>query len=215
MTDEMKPMEIELKLVLPGMEAEETLVACLRENDYRVEELDPVRNIDTYLDTFDWSLFKNKLSLRYRVANGSALYTLKSVGSIEEGIAKRMETEVKLDGPVDIPAAVSREKDPQAGGRGDLSAETHRAYPGHNRSTALPGCLPGGGGDRAGLRHFEFFAAGSSEIATGAEAERARSGNSQRPGCGARGDGCRSSPKNFIFSHRADRSWKPPSSGSR
>jgi triphosphatase len=110
MTDEMKPMEIELKLVLPGMEAEEALVACLRENDYRVEELDPVRNIDTYLDTFDWSLFKNKLSLRYRVANGSALYTLKSVGSIEEGIAKRMETEVKLDGPVDIPAAVSVKK---------------------------------------------------------------------------------------------------------
>ena len=110
MTEEMKPMEIELKLVLPGMEAEETLVAYLRENDYRVEELDPVRNVDIYLDTFDWSLFKNKLSLRYRVANGSALYTLKSVGSIEEGIAKRMETEVKLDGPVDTPAAVSLKK---------------------------------------------------------------------------------------------------------
>ena len=110
MNEQMKTMEIELKLTLPGIEAQEAMVAYLRVNDYRVEELDPVRNIDTYLDTFDWSLFKNKLVLRYRVSEGSALYTLKSVGSIEAGIAKRMETHVKLNGPVDTPAAVSVKK---------------------------------------------------------------------------------------------------------
>jgi len=106
MNDEMKSMEIELKLVLPGPEPESALVSYLRENDYTVEELDPVRNVDTYLDTFDWSLLKNKLALRYRVSNGAAMYTLKSVGAIEAGIAKRMEMEIQLDGAVDIPALI-------------------------------------------------------------------------------------------------------------
>lgn len=99
-------MEIELKLVLPGPEAESAVVAYIREHGYQVKELDPVRNTDLYLDTFDWSLMKNKLSLRYRISNGQAMYTLKSLGAFEEGIAKRMETEVPLDGLVDAPAEV-------------------------------------------------------------------------------------------------------------
>jgi len=106
MNDGTKSPEIELKLVLPGQEAEVAVVACLRENDYTVEDLDPVRNVDTYLDTFDWSLMKNKLSLRYRVSNSAAVYTLKSIGPIEDGIARRMETEIPLDGPVDVPAVI-------------------------------------------------------------------------------------------------------------
>ena len=97
-------MEIELKLVLPGPEAESVVVAQIREHGYQVKELDPVRNVDLYLDTFDWSLLKNKLSLRYRLSNGEAMYTLKSLDTIKDGIARRMETEVRLDGPVDAPA---------------------------------------------------------------------------------------------------------------
>jgi inorganic triphosphatase YgiF len=97
MKDEGKPVEIEWKLVLPGPEAESAVVACLQEHGYGVEALDPVRNLDTYLDTFDWSLMKNKLALRYRVSNGTAMYTLKSIEPIEDGIAKRMETEILLD----------------------------------------------------------------------------------------------------------------------
>jgi triphosphatase len=99
-------MEIELKLILPGAKAESAVVACLRDHGYRVEELDPVRNVDTYLDTFDWSLMKNKLALRYRLASGAAMYTLKSIGSIRDGIAKRMETEIPLKEPIEIPARV-------------------------------------------------------------------------------------------------------------
>jgi len=99
-------MEIELKQVLPGPEAESAVVAHLREHGYQVEELEPVRNVDLYLDTFDWSLMKNKLSLRYRISNGQAMYTLKSLGPIEEGIATRMETEVPLARPLDVPAEV-------------------------------------------------------------------------------------------------------------
>jgi inorganic triphosphatase YgiF len=105
-SDETKPMEIELKLILPGPEAESAVVACMREHGYLVEELDPVRNVDTYLDTFDWSLMKNKIALRYRISNGTAMYTLKSTGSIKDGIAKRMETEIPLKEPVDGPARV-------------------------------------------------------------------------------------------------------------
>ena len=106
MNEEIKSTEIELKLVLPGPEAEAAVVACLRENDYTVEDLEAVRNVDTYLDTFDWSLMKNKLSLRYRVSNRAAGYTLKSIGPIEDGIARRMETEIPLDGPVDVPTVI-------------------------------------------------------------------------------------------------------------
>ena len=106
MNDEGKPVEIELKLGLPGPEAESAVVAFLREEGYGVEALDPVRNLDTYLDTFDWSLMKNYLALRYRFSNGSAMYTLKSVGSIEDGIAKRMEKEIPLDKPADVPALI-------------------------------------------------------------------------------------------------------------
>jgi triphosphatase len=106
MSDGVKPVEIELKLGLPGPEAEPAVVACLQEHGYGVEALDPVRNLDLYLDTFDWSLMKNQLALRYRVANRSAMYTLKSIGSIEAGIAKRMEREIPLDRPVDVPALV-------------------------------------------------------------------------------------------------------------
>ncbi len=106
MNDEVKPVEIELKFGLPGAEAESAVVTCMQEHGYGVEALDPVRNLDTYLDTFDWSLMKNKLALRYRVSNGSAMYTLKGMGSIEGGIAKRMEREIPLDRPVDVPALI-------------------------------------------------------------------------------------------------------------
>ena len=106
MNDEGQPVEIELKLGLPGAEAEAAVVAWMQEHGYGVEALDPVRNLDTYLDTFDWSLMKNRLALRYRLSNGSASYTLKSIGSIEDGIAKRMEREVPLDRPVDVPALI-------------------------------------------------------------------------------------------------------------
>jgi inorganic triphosphatase YgiF len=106
MTGETKSTEIELKLVLPAESAVSAVIACLRENHYRVEELGPVRQADIYLDTFDRSLLKNRVSLRYRVSNGRPMYTLKSMGPVENGIARRMETEVSLDRPVDAPALI-------------------------------------------------------------------------------------------------------------
>jgi triphosphatase len=105
MNDE-KHVEIELKLILPGPEAEDAITAAVREKGYTLKELKGVRNIDIYLDTFDWALMKKKLSLRYRVADGEAMYTLKSMGAIEEGIARRMETEIVLDAPVESPGEI-------------------------------------------------------------------------------------------------------------
>ncbi len=103
---EQSKSEIELKFMLPGQGAGSAVVKYLLDNHYTVEELAPVRNVDTYLDTFDWSLMKNKLSLRYRVSNSAWMYTVKSIGPVEDGIARRMETETSLDGPVDIPTRI-------------------------------------------------------------------------------------------------------------
>ncbi len=107
MSDEKKPVETELKLVIPGPEAEMAIVENIRSQGYRVKELKPVRNIDIYLDTFDWSLLKKKLALRYRTSDGASMFTIKSIGKIEDGIAERMEIEVQLDRPAETPAEVA------------------------------------------------------------------------------------------------------------
>jgi CHAD domain-containing protein len=97
---------VELKLILPGNQVEELVVDCLRKNKYVVVKINPVTNVDIYLDTSDWTLAKNKLSLRYRLANDEAFYTMKSVGTIENGVAKRSETEVRVEKPVRDPARI-------------------------------------------------------------------------------------------------------------
>ena len=114
MIDAAKSMEIELKLILPGTQAEAAVVDCLRQHKYCVDKISPLKNIDIYMDTTDWALLKNKLSLRYRLSNNTAIYTMKSVEAIEDGIAKRMETEIVLKKPVhpptDIPIKVLRKQ---------------------------------------------------------------------------------------------------------
>jgi len=101
-----KPVEMELKLVLPGPEAEAATIEKMTEQGYRIKELKPVTNVDLYLDTFDWLLMKRKMSLRYRFSDGKAMYTIKSLGPIEGGIARRLEIETLLDGPVDVPVNI-------------------------------------------------------------------------------------------------------------
>jgi CHAD domain-containing protein/uncharacterized protein YjbK len=107
-----RDVEIELKLVLPGSKAEGTVIDFLRQRSYGIEPVDTTENVDIYMDTSDWTLLKNKLSLRYRVSDGKAMYTMKSVGTIENGIAKRMEDEVTLPqpahSPTDIPVKTLR-----------------------------------------------------------------------------------------------------------
>jgi inorganic triphosphatase YgiF len=61
---ETRQIEVELKPVLPRPEDEPAVVDYLIESGYTVERLNPVRNVDTYLDTFDWFLMKKKVALR-------------------------------------------------------------------------------------------------------------------------------------------------------
>ena len=106
MTGGKKPLEKELKLILPGPEAETVVVDLMRAQGYRLKALSPVTNVDLYLDTFDWLLMRKKLSLRYRLSDGKALYTIKSLEPIEAGIAIRRETEVVLDKPAARPTDI-------------------------------------------------------------------------------------------------------------
>ena len=107
MNEPPKAVEVELKLLLPGRVAETPIINLLRQNKYDVQKIDPLNNIDTYMDTSDWALMKNKLSLRYRLSNNMAMYTLKSLGPIENGIANRMENEITLKNPAQTPAEIT------------------------------------------------------------------------------------------------------------
>ena len=106
MSDASKSIEIELKFIIPGTQAETAVVDCLRQNKYDVNKMSPLKNVDIYMDTTDWALLKNKLSLRYRLSNNDAMYTLKSVNTIEDGIAKRMEIEIALKKPAHPPTDI-------------------------------------------------------------------------------------------------------------
>ena len=106
MTSGHKSVERELKLMLPGPEAETLIVEMISARGYRVKAQPAVTNVDLYLDTFDWLLMKKKLSLRYRSSDGKAMYTIKSLGPIEDGIAIRRETEVVLDKPAAVPTNI-------------------------------------------------------------------------------------------------------------
>jgi triphosphatase len=105
--NELSKVEVELKLLPPGRVAETPVINLLRQNKYSVHKIAPLSNIDIYMDTSDWALMKNKLALRYRLSNNTAMYTLKSIGPIENGIAERMENEVTLKNPVLTPAEIT------------------------------------------------------------------------------------------------------------
>jgi CHAD domain-containing protein len=106
MNDASESIEIELKFIIPGTQAESAIVDCLRRNKYLVDKISPLKNIDIYMDTTDWTLLKNKLSLRYRLSNNTAMYTMKSVNAIEDGIAKRAETEIVVKKPIHPPTDI-------------------------------------------------------------------------------------------------------------
>ena len=65
MSDAPKSIEIELKFIIPGTQAEVAVIEYLRTNKYTVDKMSLLKNVDIYMDTTDWALLKNKLSLRY------------------------------------------------------------------------------------------------------------------------------------------------------
>lgn len=96
--------EIELKLVLPGPETGPAVIDLLRRTGYAVEPAGRVVNDDLYLDTFEWTLRRKGLSLRYRAVDGKPRFCLKSTGGIEGAVARRTEREVSVKRPVRDPA---------------------------------------------------------------------------------------------------------------
>jgi triphosphatase len=106
MTTQSETREIEYKYLLPEPESGTAAVNLLRSKGYRISQRRMIRQEDLYLDTFDWRLFRQGLSLRLRRANAKTFYTLKSLGKIEGGRAERREVEIEVPGGVSNPAAV-------------------------------------------------------------------------------------------------------------
>ena len=96
--------EIEYKFLLPEPGASAAVVNLIRSQGYRISRRRAIRQEDLYLDTFDWRLFRHGLSLRFRRANEKTLYTLKSLGKIEGGLAERREIEIAVKGNIGDPA---------------------------------------------------------------------------------------------------------------
>jgi CHAD domain-containing protein len=97
--------EIEYKFLLPEPGADAAVLKLLVSKGYRIRRQRTIHQEDLYLDTFDWRLFRHGFSLRLRRANEKVLYTLKSIGIIEEGRAERREIEIEMKGGVVDPTA--------------------------------------------------------------------------------------------------------------
>ncbi|MBN1551113.1 CYTH domain-containing protein [bacterium] len=88
--------EIELKLLLPDQGNEYDIISFLGNNGYTITVIGIQINRDSYLDTDSWQLLKHKLALRIRTVNSQRFLTLKSMGKITDGIAKRLELEIPI-----------------------------------------------------------------------------------------------------------------------
>jgi inorganic triphosphatase YgiF len=64
-----------------------------------VSSLDENHHVSTYYDTTDMALFSNRVGLRKRLYHGQWLQTLKTTGSVVNGLHQRDEWEHKLDEP--------------------------------------------------------------------------------------------------------------------
>ena len=81
-----KTRETELKLTFDRPQDAEEIVALLASSGYGTTPGARVRNEDLYLDTFEWSLLKKGMALRFRRSDGRPFYTLKSVGTVKDGV---------------------------------------------------------------------------------------------------------------------------------
>lgn len=88
--------EIELKLTFDDPGGRQEIMDFLAARGYKIESRGMVRNDDLYMDTGDWKLLSEGLSLRLRRANGEQSYTLKSIGTMENGLADRLEIETPI-----------------------------------------------------------------------------------------------------------------------
>jgi CHAD domain-containing protein len=102
----MKREEIELKLRLPGPRSQARILEHLAARGHRFRKLTRRRIEDLYLDTFEWTLLKKQYVLRLRKQAGRTFVTLKSVGRIDGGIARREEIEARIDREIVDPSFI-------------------------------------------------------------------------------------------------------------
>jgi triphosphatase len=105
-----KKRETELKLTLDDPADAEKIVAFLASRGYEISPGATVHNEDLYLDTFEWTLLKNGTALRFRSVDGRPFYTLKSVGTMKNGVADRFELEVAVRGELHDPTSIPVKK---------------------------------------------------------------------------------------------------------
>ena len=106
MTAKPKTHEMELKLTLDDPEDTERIVTSLASLGYETASGPVIHNEDLYLDTFEWTLLKKGLALRFRRVDGRQFYTVKSVGTMKDGLADRFELEIPVRREVQDPTIV-------------------------------------------------------------------------------------------------------------
>jgi CHAD domain-containing protein len=77
--------ETRYSFLLPEQGIDNQVFQFLRDADCDVQPQRTINHEDTYLDTFDWRLFKNGLSLRLRKEGGRNAYILRNMREKEEG----------------------------------------------------------------------------------------------------------------------------------
>ncbi len=106
MTGTPKTQEMELKLTLDDPGDAERIVESLTTIGFEVSPVTILHNDDLYLDTFEWTLLKSGLALRFRRVDGRQFYTMKSVGTMTEGVADRFELEIPVGREIPDPTVV-------------------------------------------------------------------------------------------------------------
>ena len=93
MSETQKKLEIELKLLIGNESMGEEIIGFLQSIGYRLGSERIGIHTDTYLDTFDWQLFKNRMALRFRRKQDSVRIMIKGVSEVVDGVSRRIEIE--------------------------------------------------------------------------------------------------------------------------
>ncbi len=93
MSEAEKKLEIELKLQISSETLGTEIIEFLQTIGYRLGADQIGKHTDTYLDTIDWKLFKNRMALRLRKKQNVVRITIKGMAEVVDGVSRRLEIE--------------------------------------------------------------------------------------------------------------------------